>query len=64
MFGGDTLYAESEILAVADWPDDAHLGRLKVRTIGTNQRHEPTITVTHDLLVTRAGHDGLAARGY
>ncbi|HVU19063.1 MAG TPA: MaoC/PaaZ C-terminal domain-containing protein [Candidatus Didemnitutus sp.] len=64
MFGGDTLYAESEILAVADWPDDARLGRLKIRTTGTNQDSVAVARVVFDLLVTRAGHDPLPGLGY
>ncbi|HEY4299923.1 MAG TPA: MaoC/PaaZ C-terminal domain-containing protein [Candidatus Didemnitutus sp.] len=64
MFGGDTLYAESEILATASGPDDGRLGRLKVRTVGTNQKGEAAVTVVHDFFVSRTGHDGRADHGY
>ena len=64
MFGGDTLYAESEILEVADHPQTPHAGRLKVRTIGTNQRGEIVARVVHDLLVARRGHDDFTRVDY
>ncbi|MDI1337947.1 MAG: MaoC/PaaZ C-terminal domain-containing protein [Lacunisphaera sp.] len=57
VFGGDTIYAESEILEKADWPEDGKLGRLKVGTQGVNQRGEVVARLVHDMLVARAGHD-------
>lgn len=57
MFGGDTLYAESEILEKADWPDDAKVGRLKVCTLGLNQRGETVAKLVFDVLIARHGHD-------
>ena len=57
VFGGDTIYAESEILEKADWPEDKLLGRLKVCTQGVNQRGEAVARLVHDLLVARTGQD-------
>lgn len=64
IFGGDTLYAESEVLEAADHPETAFAGRLKVRTIGTNQRGEVVARITHDQLVARSGHDDFARLNY
>jgi len=57
MFGGDTLYAESEITGKADWPDDPKVGRLKVVTQGVNQRGETVANLAYDLLIARTGQD-------
>ncbi|MBI3887152.1 MAG: MaoC family dehydratase [Opitutae bacterium] len=57
LFGGDTLYAESEIIEKADWPDDAKVGRLKVCTLGLNQRGETVAKLVHDVLIARQSHD-------
>ncbi|MSU46377.1 MAG: MaoC family dehydratase [Lacunisphaera sp.] len=64
VFGDDTLYAESEILDRADWPDDARVGRLKVVTQGLNQRGEPIARLVHDLLIARAGQDNFTRVNY
>ena len=63
-FGGDTLYAESEILEKADWPDDQALGRLKVCSQGVNQRGEVVAKLVYDLLVARAGQDHFTRNDY
>lgn len=57
LFGGDTLYAESEILDKADWPADPKAGRLKVVTQGVNQRGETVARLVYEILVARAGLD-------
>ncbi len=64
MFGGDTIYAESEILAVADEPDHPTAGRVKVRTLGLNQRGETVATLVYDLIIARAGHDDFTRLNY
>jgi len=56
-FGGDTIYAESEILEKTDWADDKSVGRLKVGTQGINQRGESIAKLVYDILVSRAGQD-------
>lgn len=64
VFGGDTLYAESEILECAAHPETPLAGRLKVRTHGLNQRNEPVAKLVYDLLVARAGHDDFTRVDY
>jgi len=57
VFGGDTIYAESEIREQAEWPEDLKVGRLKVCTSGLNQRGEVVARLVHDVLIARAGQD-------
>jgi itaconyl-CoA hydratase len=64
MFGGDTVYAESEILEHAEHPGMPNAGRLKVRTIGVNQSGETVANLVYDLLVARAGHDDFTRIDY
>ena len=64
VFGGDTLYAESEILAVADAKDAAH-GEVTVCCHGINQDAMEVARVTYRVTVWRRGHhpeDGLPSR--
>ncbi len=64
MFGGDTVYAESEILEKTDIPGDSRIGGLKVCTLGINQRGETVAKIVYNMLVTRAGHDEFAKHDY
>jgi itaconyl-CoA hydratase len=64
MFGGDTVYAESEILDKTDIPGDSRIGGLKVCTLGVNQRGETVARLVYNMLVTRAGHDEFAKHDY
>jgi itaconyl-CoA hydratase len=64
MFGGDTVYAESEILDKTDIPGDAKIGGLKVCTLGLNQRGETVARLVYNMLVARAGHDDYAPNNY
>jgi itaconyl-CoA hydratase len=64
MFGGDTVYAESEILEHAAHPETPNAGRLKVRTVGVNQRGEQVANLVYDLLIARAGHDDFTRIDY
>ena len=64
MFGGDTVYAESEILEHAAHPETPNAGRLKVRTIGLNQRGEQVANLVYDLLIARASHDDFTRINY
>lgn len=54
VFGGDTLYAESEIIAVAP-AADADLGEVSVIVRGRNQDDREVARVTYRVLVWRAG---------
>lgn len=62
VFGGDTLYAEFEILATADEPGDPDVGRLSVVTRGVNQRGEVVCATTYTALVDRADPAEMARR--
>lgn len=53
VFGGDTLYAESEVLAKAADPTDGSRGTLKVCTNGINQRGEMVAKLVYDLVFVR-----------
>lgn len=64
LFGGDTLYAESEILEKADWPGDPRVGRLKVCTQGVDQHGEVVAKLVYDALVARAGQDDFSRTNY
>ena len=64
MFGGDTVYAESEIIERTDWPEDAKVGRLKVCTQGLNQRGEVVAKLVYDVLIARTGHDAFTRIDY
>lgn len=64
VFGGDTIYAESEIIAKAGWAEDDKVGRLKVCTQGVNQRGESVARLVYDLLIARAGQDHFTRINY
>ena len=64
VFGGDTLYAESEIIAVGDSKDAAH-GEVAVCCHGINQDGTEVARVTYRVTVWRRGHhpeDGLPSK--
>ncbi len=63
-FGGDTLYAESEILEHAAHPMTPNSGRVKVRTLGINQRGETVAVLVWEALIARAGHDDFTRIDY
>ncbi|WP_108650484.1 MaoC family dehydratase [Dongshaea marina] len=54
VFGGDTLYAESEILGVEECPED-ECGILRVETRGTNQHGDIVTRVTYNIRIYKAG---------
>jgi len=51
VFGGDTLYAESEIRGKQEIPGDPSCGRLTVVTKGINQDGTTVCSMEYDLLV-------------
>jgi itaconyl-CoA hydratase len=61
VFGGDTLYSESEILDTSDYPDDEKAGLLTVKTQGRNQHGDIVATVTYKMLVCKdaVNYDGV-----
>lgn len=64
VLGGDTIYAESEILEKADWPEARQVGRLKVATQGLNQRREVVARLVYDVLIARTGQDHFTRYNY
>ena len=64
VFGDDTIYAESEILEKADWPEGKQVGRLKVATQGLNQRREVVARLVYDVLIARTGQDHFTRYNY
>lgn len=67
IFGGDTLYAQSEILEKNDINDD--IGELVVETQGFNQRNEQVASIKYKIQIYKSGKhpveikDGLVRRG-
>ena len=57
VYGGDTLYAESEILGKEEYPESPDLGLLSVLTQGINQKGDVVCKITYKMLVYRAGKD-------
>jgi itaconyl-CoA hydratase len=55
VFGGDTLYAESEIKDKQETLDDPACGRLTVVTKGINQEGAVVCSMEYDLLVYKRG---------
>jgi len=56
VFVGDTLYSESEVLAVRESRSRPTQGLVEVRTIGRNQDGVQVIVFTRTVLVPRRGH--------
>ncbi len=55
VYGEDTLYSQSEILAKIEDATDPDLGCLTVKTQGLNQNGETVASITYDVLVYKAG---------
>ena len=56
VFGGDTLYAETEIKAKQDIEGDPSCGKLTVETRGTNQDDKTVCMMEYDMLVYKRDH--------
>ena len=56
LFAGDTLYAESEVLAKRESKSRPEAGIVTVRTIGKNQDGTVVCTFERTILVQRRGH--------
>ena len=56
VFAGDTLYAESEVLAKRESKSRADAGIVSVRSIGKNQTGAVVCTFDRTMLVQRRGH--------
>jgi acyl dehydratase len=55
VFAGDTLYAESEVLAKRESKSRPGQGIVTIRTIGKNQRGETVCTFTRNMLIPARG---------
>lgn len=55
VFGGDTLYAESEIINKTDYPADASLGLITVVTSGFNQNAILIAKAQYQILIYKKG---------
>ena len=56
VFNGDTLYAESEVLAVRESKSRPSQGIVTVRTIGKKSAGEVVITFERTMLIPKRGH--------
>ena len=56
VFAGDTLYAESEVLAKRESASRKGQGIVTIRTIGKNQKGETICTFTRNILIPARGN--------
>lgn len=64
VFGGDTLYAESEINGKADSAEDPRCGVLTVETRGLNQEGTVVCRMQYEVLVYKRDHVPFEGAGY
>jgi itaconyl-CoA hydratase len=64
VFAGDTLYAESEVLAKRESKSRPQEGVVTVRTTGRNQRGEVVCEFERTMLVAKRGHPLEQRAGY
>ena len=64
VYGGDTLYAESEVLGKEEYPENPDLGLLSVLTRGINEKGGVVCRITYKILVYRAGKAPFDRIGY
>jgi itaconyl-CoA hydratase len=64
VFGGDTLYAETEVKEKREVPGDPACGKLTVITRGINQDGTVICSMEYSLLVYRKGHVPFDKVGY
>ena len=62
VFEGDTIYSESEVVAVRESRSRPNVGIVTVRTTGSNQDGVVVITFTRTVMVYRRGHGPAAHR--
>lgn len=62
VFGGDTLYSETEILETKNLDGRKDVGQLKVKTTGINQKNQIVTVLTYDITVFRKGHHPIEKR--
>ena len=64
VFVGDTLYAESTVLAKRESKSRPHQGIVSIRTVGRNQRGEVVCEFERTMLVMQRGNPLEASAGY
>ena len=64
LYAGDTLYAESEVLAKRESKSRPGAGIVSVRTIGLNQEKKVVCTFERTMLIARRGHSVEDEVGY
>ena len=64
VFGGDTLYAESEIKAKEEVPGDPTCGKLTVETKGFNQDGKMVCSMAYYLLIYKRGRSPFEKANY
>lgn len=62
VFAGDTLYAESEILAVEENVDDKEIGVVTVLTKGVNNKGKTVTTICYKIAIYKEGYHPLDAK--
>lgn len=55
VFGGDTLYAESEIMGKKDYPENSDVGIVEVITTGINQNQKVVCKIQYQILIYKKG---------
>ena len=56
VFNGDTLYAESEVLAIRESKSRPTQGIVTIKTIGKNQDGVEVISFERAMLIPKRGH--------
>lgn len=56
VYEGDTIYAQSEVLAKRESRSRPHMGIVKVKTIGYNQHGDVVIEFVRTIMVYKRGH--------
>ena len=64
LFAGDTLYAESEVLAKRESKSRPGAGVVSVRTVGINQEKKVVCTFERTMLIAKRGHSVEDKVGY
>lgn len=62
VFEGDTIYSQSEVLALRESRSRPSVGIVTVRTTGYNQRGETVISFTRTMMIYKRGHGPEIAR--
>ncbi len=64
VFAGDTLYAESQVLAKRESASRPNAGIVTVRTLGFNQKKQEICSFERTILIAKQGYDVEEKAGY